>query len=212
VRKFLIAFTALALVAGAAVAAGSLPYLPIIHGTSEDEVERAAEWLELKTGTDVADFGAGDGTFAVAFARRVGDSSDVLATELDDDQLTEIRETAREAGVQNVTAIKGEVADTSLPEACCDAIFSRHVYHHLSDSPAINKHLFRALRPGGRLLVVDFEPGGIMDWLGHAESRHGGHGTPKGTVVKELTAAGFELVREPESWRGRTYGVLFKRP
>ena len=212
VRKVVVACAVLALVVVAAFAAGSLPYLPIVHGATVDEIDRAAAWLELKAGTNVADFGAGDGTFAVALARRVGPSGRVFATEIDDESLADIREEAGEAGLANVTAIRGELSDTNLPEACCDAVFSRHVYHHLSDSAAINADLFRALRPGGRLLVIDFEPGGIMDWLGHPETRHGGHGTPKETVVKEVTAAGFELLRDPESWRGRTYGVLFKRP
>jgi predicted methyltransferase len=62
---------------------------------------------------------------------------------------------------------------------------------------AVNADLRRALRPGGLLLVIDFEPGGVMDWIGRPETadRHGGHGTPKQTVVREVTAAGFELVR-----------------
>ena len=64
-----------------------------------------------------------------------------------------------------------------------------------------------------RLLIIDFEPGGIMDWLDPAAAmdRHGGHGTPKETVVKEVTAAGFEPMRGPERWRGRLYAVMFRR-
>jgi hypothetical protein len=60
---------------------------------------------------------------------------------------------------------------------------------------------------------IDFEPGGIMDWISRpqAADRHGGHGTPKETVIREVTAAGFELLLGPESWRGRTYAVLFTR-
>jgi predicted methyltransferase len=74
--------------------------------------------------------------------------------------------------------------------------------------------MFRALRPGGRLVVIDFEPAGIMNWIGRPETaaRHGGHGTPKATVLQEVTMAGFQWRRGPESWRGRTYAVLFMRP
>jgi SAM-dependent methyltransferase len=110
--------------------------------------------------------------------------------------------------------IEGAVSSTNLPDACCHALFSRLVYHHLTDPAAINADILRALRPGGRLLIIDFEPGGIMNWIGRPEiaARHGGHGTPMGTVVRDVTAAGFQLVRGPESWRGRIYGVLFRRP
>src|SRR5262245_15064362 len=204
----------LALAAGAILAVCSMPYLPIIHGTTAAEVERLATWLEIQPGTHVADLGAGDGTFAIALASRVGASGVIYATELDGENLRDIRWATAGAKLLNVTVIQGAVSSTKLPEACCDALFSRGVYHHLTDAAAINADIFRALRPGGRLVIIDFEPGGIMDWIGRPETgdRHGGHGTPKETVVREVSAAGFQLMRGPESWRGRTYSVMFRRP
>jgi SAM-dependent methyltransferase len=106
---------------------------------------------------------AGDGTFAVALACIVGPSGRVFAIELDDERLAEIQQAARKARVSNITAIRGAVSTTNLPQGCCDAVFSRGTYRHLTDALAINADLFRALRPGGRLVTVDFEPGGIMD-------------------------------------------------
>jgi ubiquinone/menaquinone biosynthesis C-methylase UbiE len=196
------------------LAASRLPYLPLIHGTTAEEVERLATWLEVRPGTRLADMGAGDGTFAVALAPRVGASGQVYATEIDVKRLADIRRAVTDARLSNVTVIEGAISRTNLPDACCDAIFSRDVYHHLTDPTAINVDLFRALRPGGRLLIIDFEPGGIMNWISRPETadRHGGHGTPKDTVIQEVTAAGFQVMRGPESWRGRTYAVLFRRP
>src|SRR5215475_14691026 len=162
----------------------------------------------------VADLGAGDGTFAIALGRRLGPSGLVYATELDDERLADIRQAETAASLSNVTVVKGAVSSTNLPDACCDALFSRVVYHHLTDPVAINSDIFRALRPGGRLVIIDFEPGGIMNWIGRPETadRHGGHGTPRETVVREVTAAGFQVLRAPEPWRGRTYATLFRRP
>lgn len=195
-----------------AFAAVSLPYLPFVHGTTDEEVERLAAWLQVEPGMRVADFGAGDGTFAIALASRVGPSGRVYATEIDRHNLAEIRERARSAGLTNVTVVEGTVSDTKLPEGCCDAVFTRNVYHHLTEPAAINADLFRAVKPDGRLLVIDFAPGGVMDWFGDPSDRHGGHGTRKETVSSEVSKAGFELARGPEAWRGRLYAVLFTRP
>jgi len=70
-------WAAVAIVAGAAVgvlAVASLPCVPLVHGTTEDEVERLVTWLEIKAGSLVADLGAGDGTYAIAenWLRRLG--------------------------------------------------------------------------------------------------------------------------------------------
>ena len=205
----------LAIVCGLALVAFSLPYVPLVHGTTADEVERLAAWLELKPGANVADLGTGDGTFAIALAQRVGPSGHVYATELDDDRLAAVRHAAALANLTNVTVVKGAVSSTSLPDGCCDALFNRNVYHHLTDPAAINADIRRALRPGGRLLVIDFEPVWIMKWIAdrpETAERHGGHGTPTETVIKEVAAANFQLVRGPMPWRGRLYAVLFQRP
>ena len=136
------------------------------------------------------------------------------ATEIDDARLADIRQAITAARLSNVTVLEGAVSRTNLPDACCEALFHRAVCHHLTDPAAINADSFRALRPGGRLLIIDFEPGGILNWIGRPETaaRHGGHGTSKETVMQEVTAAGFQVMRGPEPWRGRTYAVLFRRP
>lgn len=210
-RWIAIGLAAIALLALAMLAARP-PYLPVIHGTDDAEIARLAEWLRIESGSHVADVGAGEGKFALALARRVGPSGRVYATEIGERLLAEMREAAKDAGRDNVEVIEAAEARTNLPEACCDAIFTRNVYHHLSNHAAINADLFRVLRPGGRLLMIDFEPGGFMNWFPHGGDEDRGHGTRKETMVKEVAAAGFRLARGPENWRGRMYAVLFTRP
>lgn len=204
----------LVIAAGVAVLLTGMPYVPLVHGSDADEVQQLVDWLEVEPGMRVADLGAGDGRFALALAQRVGPDGHVYATEISRERLEEMRAAVAQQGRQNVTVLEGAVSRTNLPDACCDAVFSRNVYHHLTEPGAINGDVLRALRPGGRLLVIDFEPGGLMDRVGSPATadRHGGHGTPTVTVVEEVTRAGFRLLRGPEPWRGRMYGLLFEAP
>src|SRR5262249_12589401 len=124
----------------------------------ESETDRLIEILELKPGLSVADVGAGSGNLSVALAERVGPHGTVFATEIDPKQLDKIRSAVQTAGVHNVVVIAGAKNDTRLPPNCCDAIFLRRVYHHLTDPFDMDRSLYLATRPGGRLAIIDFEP------------------------------------------------------
>jgi predicted methyltransferase len=119
------------LAAGAAVLYVSFgAFLP---WREEAEAQRLAALLKLSPGQTVADIGAGGGRFTVAFARVVGSSGRVYATELEAAKRQALADRAAAAGLSNVTVREGAPAATNLPDACCDAIVMRAVYHHLAD-------------------------------------------------------------------------------
>ena len=119
------------------------------------------------------------------------------------------REYAAKEGLKNVTVIEGAAASTNLPPACCDAMFMRDVYHHITDVPAFTKSLFVSLKPGGRLAIMDFRPSpGSKVFPGVPENR-GGHGIPPNLVEDELKAAGFTHLETIESWPGDEKTVMF---
>jgi ubiquinone/menaquinone biosynthesis C-methylase UbiE len=162
--------------------------------------------------------GAGDGDYALWAARIVNPGGRVYATEIDAEKLERLGKRVREAGLGDVTVVEAGVSQTGLPEKCCDAIFLRAVYHHLTDPAAIDASLLRALRPGGLLAVIDFPPTlWLWPWTpkGIPENR-GGHGVASEIVVQELTGAGFELVAVsqdwPSGWPIAHYCALFRRP
>jgi len=185
----------------------------------QTEAERLADVLALRSGMTVAELGAGGGDFALAFAGRVGPSGRVYATEIEAEKRDEIRAAAKQAGLANVEVLEAEIAATGLPTACCDAVFMRHVYHHLSDPAAIDRDLLRALEPGAVLVVVDFPPTWYLrpftpEDVGEERSRHG---IEPEVALEELLSAGFERVRVIEPWNERwlgpdTYALVVRKP
>lgn len=176
------------------------------------EADRIAEVLGLEPGLDVADVGAGNGEWSVDLARRVGAEGHVWATEVNADDLAEIRARVEEADLGNVTAVRGDQQTTGLPEGCCDAALLRMVYHHFTDPPAMRADLRRALRPGGRLVIIDITPQKNWRKLEGVPER-GGHGIAPEDLIRDLTGAGFELVARHEGWDSDEdrYCLVFRR-
>lgn len=174
------------------------------------DVNWLIEAMELKEGSVVADIGAGDGNQTLAIARRVGPEGHVYSTELGEESLLELREAVESSRVTNVTVTEAQEKQTNLPQECCDALFLRRVYHHITDPASMNRSLWESLKPGGRLAVIDFEP---RDSEAEPDGRASGnqHGVTADTVVKELQQAGFVLIsREQPS--GRNIYVVMEKP
>src|SRR5262249_31968609 len=115
---------------------------------AEAEIPQLVTVLDLTPGMTVADVGAGAGAMTRVMARRIGPGGRVYATELNPLQITAIRTQVASAGLNNVTTIEAGKAETHLPDACCDAIYLRNVYHHLTDPLAEDRSLLKALKPG----------------------------------------------------------------
>ena len=200
-----------------ALAASVFVLTATLSFAGESEIEHLAQVLAIKPGCTVADVGAGSGQISIAMAKVVGPNGIVYATEIEPKLLDKIRAEIQEPKVQNVVVIAGKEKDTGLPSNCCDAIFLRKVYHHLTDPIAIDQSLYRAMRPGGRLAIIDFEPSqrpGESAPAGVPANR-GGHGAPKQIVAEELTRAGFVRVQTIDwsiSPTTRHYCMLFRKP
>ena len=183
----------------------------------EPEADRLIQALELKPNSTVADVGAGSGFLSIELARQLGPAATVYATEVDTKELDKIRTAVQKEGLKNVLVIVGARNDTRLVANCCDAIFLRRVYHHITDPVDIDRSLYLALRPGGRLAIIDFEP-----WQKPKEkivpgvpTNRGGHGSPKPIVLSELTRAGFVPVSTtdwPVTGDITHFCMLFRKP
>jgi ubiquinone/menaquinone biosynthesis C-methylase UbiE len=202
----------------AAAAAAAWPLAAFGWGSKAAEIDKLAPLMELKPGSVVAEIGAGNGAVTVAAAERVGPSGHVYSNEIDRDNLAKIRKRVAKAGFGNVTVIEARPDDTGLPAGCCDAVFMIGVYHHFSQPMQTDQSIFRALRPGGRLVIVDFRPSAWL-WLWKPQdvpADRGGHGVPLEVTARELTQAGFvpeqTLEHWGSSWFLSSYCLVYRKP
>jgi ubiquinone/menaquinone biosynthesis C-methylase UbiE len=173
-----------------------------------------AEWLikvlEIRAGSTVGEIGAGGGELSMAMAKVVGDSGRVLSNELNPKSLEQLKKKFADEGLPQLSAVEGRAAETNFPADCCDAIFMRNVYHHFADPAAMDASLFKSLKPGGRLAVIDFTPPGEEPASPAARATDNFHGVKAASVERELKAAGFEIVSS-ELVR-RAVKVVARRP
>ena len=184
--------------------------------TAELEVPELTRLLDLKPGMTMADVGAGFGAWTVRFARVVGPSGRVYATDIGASQISALRDYAAKEGLKNVTVLEGAVNATNLPAGCCDAILVRDAYHHLTQPQEIVRSLAAALKPGGRLAVIDFPPRPNTEVPEGVPANRLGHGVPPEVVQREVGAA-LTHVQTITSWvptgqNASLYLLLFRKP
>ena len=177
------------------------------RAAEREEVRRLSDALLLRDGMTVAEIGAGTGWLTVEVARRVTASGKVYSTELSPTRRAAITQAVADSGLTNVAVVEAGERNANLAAGCCDAVFMRRVYHHLADAPAINADISMALKPGGALVIIDFELPRFIGFPGRW-----GLGTERNGLVDEMTRGGFQLVRI-ESWPGPFhYMALFRKP
>ena len=170
-------------------------------------VNRAAivSAMGLAEGSVVADVGAGTGAFLAPLAKAVGSTGQVLALDIAPDFVEHLAARASRERLDQVRAQLCSENSVDLPAASIDAAFICDVYHHFEYPRSSMGSLHYALKPGGEVIIVDFEriPGVSREWiLGHVRAG-------KEVVFAELDEYGFDLVEEiridglVENWMAR---------
>jgi ubiquinone/menaquinone biosynthesis C-methylase UbiE len=175
------------------------------------EIARLAELMRWKAGTTVADIGAGNGQYSFEAAGIVGPSGRVYATEIDQQKLKHLREELTRRRFDNVIVVESALDDTKLPSNCCDAIFLRRVYHHLTDPHDFDKNLVRSLKVRGQLAIIDFPPDPNLGPVEGVPKNRSGHGIAEDVTVEELTSAGLHLEKRIDNWSNHDYCVIFSK-
>lgn len=154
-----------------------------------NEANTVMTLADIREGMTVADIGAGEGYYTVRLAPRVGRKGRVLAEDIDGAALTRLGDRVQRERLDNVLIEQDGEADAHLPAGSFDRIFMVHMYHEVSEPYAFLWHLRPALRPHGRVIVVDVDRPTAM------------HGIPPAQLFCEFAAVGFhltEFIRKPE--------------
>ncbi len=181
------------------------------HDPEAVEAKQVAGLLGLRSGATVADIGAGNGHFTAALAGEVGGRVKVVATELGRPAVTLLWNGLRREGAGGVSVVEGLAYDTNLPAESCDAIVLRRTYHHFAQPADMAASLFRTLRPGGRLVVIEQPLTPIRRVPRNVSASRGGDGIDPPVLVAELTAAGFHHDLTMNPLPNRLYLVVMRK-
>jgi len=169
------------------------------------------EAIDVREGSTVCEVGAGDGDLSIAAARIVGPKGRIYTSELGEERVNALQEKIEDSSLAQITVVAGDAARTNFPDAACDALFMRNVYHHFADPAAMNASIWKALAPGGRLAVVDFGPPKEEATDAADRDEDGTHGVSAESVSREMKEAGFERVSD-ELGSGRWFMVVVSKP
>ena len=151
--------------------------------------------LDLHAGDTIADVGTGVGHLLPYILRQVGSNGTIFAVDIYPEFLDKVRERIAAEGWRNVHPVLGTERDPKLPANQLDGAILLDTYHHLDYPEATMQGVRRALKPGGRLFIIDYyrnrpNPAASLD----AVRRH--IRLDRDDVVKEVEAQGFHLTKQ----------------
>jgi len=163
----------------------------------------------LKPGQAIADIGAGTGFYSRLFVSEVGAKGWVYAVDISPRFLEHINKRSEADKIQNLTCVLGTGRSVRLPPDSIDAAFICDTYHHFEYPQSTLASIYRAMKSGGTLIVIDFEriPGKSRDWtLGHVRAG-------KEVFRKEIEQSGFRFFGEVKvkSFK-ENYLLRFRKP
>jgi SAM-dependent methyltransferase len=166
------------------------PWLTRESRDREEDCNKLLRELRLEQGQSVCDMGCGNGFYTLRIAKRVGPKGQVYAVDIQPEMLSLLNERTKADRIHNVKPVLGTVVDPLLPPESCDVILCVDVYHEFSHPEQMLAAMRKALKPKGRLVLVEFrmEDPQVPIKLEHKMSKE--------QILKELPPNGFKLVQQ----------------
>ena len=123
---------------------------------AEEQPDRVVRELKIAPGSTVADLGAGVGYFTWRLARAVGPEGKVIAVDIQPGMIERLRENLADRGITNVEPVLGSEEDPKLPPNSVDLVLLVDVYHELQQPELTMAHVRQALKPDGRLVLIEY--------------------------------------------------------
>ncbi|WP_281543262.1 class I SAM-dependent methyltransferase [Maribacter aestuarii] len=161
--------------------------------------------VDLSAGDVVADIGCHEGYLTFHLSKRVGDRGKVYAVDVRRNRLERLNESLGNNKISNVRTILGDYDNPKLPNNTLDVVFLIDTYHEIDDYEQMLLHIKSALKPGGKLLILEKLK---EQHIGKSRAAQAmGHTLSISYVEKELKNAGFEI----ES-RNSSFGTWNREP
>lgn len=186
------------------------------EGTARDAWQRPAEVMDvlgITAGSAAADVGCGEGYFVEHLSRRVGHTGVVYGVDIDEEALRDLRRRVEREKLDNVKVIRGKTDDPLLPAESLDAVLIVNAYHEMREYNSILRAIQAALKPGGRLAIID----AIADDNASRNAQTGAHTISESHVRKEAESNGFHFrskergFERPESSRRNWFFLVFEK-
>ncbi len=174
-----------------------------------------ADRLGLGDGATAADIGAGRGDDTWSLAEIVGPSGTVYSEEIAEEMVASLKKAAEERKLSQVRVVLGTDVDPRIPPASVDLVHMRLVYHHMTKPREMLREIWRALKPGGHLVVVDRLRGTLRDWVPREQRERKHFWIAETTVVREACEEGFRFIAcadELSESKDNPFVLIFQRP
>ena len=187
---------------------------PLLGQYTSDDWDDRDQWMDveqlfqlagIEEGQHVADIGCHQGYFSMHLAKKVGVRGKVFAVDVRDQRLEKLNANAAERDIYNITTILGDYDDPKLPEKELDVVVIMDTYHEMTDYMTILEHVKAALKPSGKILIIEKLKSHAKDKS--REDQVTAHTLSPHYVKKELQEAGFKVILQKNdlgNWENNT--------